>query len=405
MLNTAQVRKDFPILNQKINGHSLVYLDSGASSQKPTQVINAIQHYYNNNHSNVHRGVHKLSQRATDEYELARKKVQTFLNAKSDKEIIFVRGTTEGMNLIAHSLGHYCLSQGDEILITEMEHHANIVPWQLIAEFTGAKLVAAGVKDNGELDVEDFKRKLNNKTKIASFTHVSNAIGTINDVKELVSLARNNGSYTVVDGSQAAPHQPVDVQAIDCDFYVITGHKMYAPTGIGAVYGKLDLLKALPPYHGGGEMIRIVTIEKSTYAEVPAKFEAGTPNIAGAIGLGAAIDYIENLSFDNIIAHEKKLLAYGTQKAASIPQLKMIGEADNKAAILSFVIDGIHPHDLGTILDDQGVAVRTGHHCAQPIMKRFNVPATVRASMAVYNTEDDIDALFSAVDKAIKMFE
>lgn len=405
MFDINKVKQDFPVLDQDVHEHRLVYLDSGASSQKPLQVINAVSDYYKHDHSNVHRGVHTLSQRATNLFEAARDKVQHFLNAPSNKEIIFVRGTTEGINLIAHSLGRHCLQAGDEILITEMEHHANIVPWQLMAEYTGAKVVAVAVKDNGELDLDDYKAKLNSKTKIVAVTHVSNAIGTVNDVKSIVALAKANGSYTVIDGSQAAPHQKIDVQDVDCDFYVITGHKMYAPTGIGAVFGKLDILNAIPPYHGGGEMIRIVTIEKSTYAEVPAKFEAGTPNIAGAIGLGAAIDYLNDLGIDNVHAYEQELLAYGLEKAANVPGLKMIGEAKDKAAILSFVIEGIHPHDLGTILDHQGVAVRTGHHCAQPIMKRFNVPATARASLGVYNTKEDLDALFDALTTAINMFK
>jgi len=403
-INVVNIRKDFPVLDQQVNGKPLVYLDNAASSQKPLQVQQAMSDYYNQDHANVHRGVHSLSQRATDAFEGARTKVKEFLGASSEKEIIFVRSATEGLNLIASSYGRMALKQGDEVLITVMEHHSNIIPWQLICEQTGAILKAVDVNDAGELDVDQFKAMLTENTKIAAFNHVSNALGTINPVKELALVARQAGVTTVIDGSQAAPHLAIDVQDIDCDFYVITGHKMFAPTGIGVVYGKLSLLEAMPPYQGGGEMIKMVSIEKSTYAELPAKFEAGTPDIAGSIGLGAAIDYMNEIGIVNIAAHEHALLEYATQKASEIPELKIIGTAKNKAAVLSFVIDGIHPHDLGTILDNEGVAVRTGHHCAQPLMKRFNVPATARASFAMYNTFEEVDALMAAIKKAIEMF-
>ena len=399
-----KIRKDFPVLDQQVNGKPLSYLDNAASSQKPLQVQQAMTDYYNQDHANVHRGVHSLSQRATNAFEGARTKIKDFLGAACEKEIIFVRSATEGLNLIASSYGRMSLKPGDEVLITIMEHHSNIIPWQLICEQTGAVLKSVDVNDAGELDVEQFQAMLNERTKIAAFNHVSNALGTINPVKELVALAHQAGAITVIDGSQAAPHLAIDVQDIDCDFYVITGHKMFGPTGIGVVYGKQALLEAMPPYQGGGEMIKFVSIEKSTYADLPAKFEAGTPDIAGSIGLGAAVDYMNEIGIDNIAAHEHALLEYATTKAGEIEQLKIIGAAQNKAAVLSFVIEGIHPHDLGTILDNEGVAIRTGHHCAQPLMKRFNVPATARASFAVYNTFEEVDALMAAINKAIDMF-
>ena len=404
LLDVQAIRKDFPVLDQQVHGKPLVYLDNAASSQKPLQVQQAINDYYNHDHANVHRGVHSLSQRATDAFEGARTKVKEFLGAASEKEIIFVRSATEGLNLIASSYGRMVLKEGDEVLITVLEHHSNIVPWQIICEQTGAKLKSVDVNDAGELDLEQYKLLLTEKTKIAAFNHVSNALGTINPVKELVRLAHDAGVTTVVDGSQAAPHLVIDVQAIDCDFYVITGHKMFGPTGTGIVYGKQALLEAMPPYQGGGEMIKQVSLEKSTYAELPAKFEAGTPDIAGSVGLAAAIDYIYSIGIENIAAHEHALLEYTTEKASEIKELRIIGTAQNKAAVFSFVVEGIHPHDLGTILDNEGVAVRTGHHCAQPLMKRFNVPATARASFAVYNTFEEVDALMAAIKKAIEMF-
>ncbi len=399
------IRSDFPILDQQIHGKPLVYLDNAASSQKPVQVQQAMQDYYSHDHANVHRGVHSLSQRATDSFEAARGKVRAFLNAASEKEIIFVRSATEGLNLIAASYGRMVLKPADEVLITVLEHHSNIVPWQLICEQTGATLKSVDVNDAGELDMQQYKMMLTENTKIAAFNHVSNALGTINPVKEMVKLAHDAGVTTVIDGSQAAPHLAIDVQAIDCDFYVITGHKMFGPTGIGVVYGKQALLEAMPPYQGGGEMIKLVSLEKSTYAELPAKFEAGTPDIAGAIGLAAAIDYMNEIGIENIARHEHELLDYATARASEIKKLKIIGTAKNKASVLSFVIEGIHPHDLGTILDNEGVAVRTGHHCAQPLMKRFNVPATARASFAMYNTIEEVDALIAGIKKAIEMFE
>ena len=403
-LDVQAIRKDFPVLDQQVHGKPLVYLDNAASSQKPLQVQQAINDYYNHDHANVHRGVHSLSQRATDAFERARTKVKEFLGAASEKEIIFVRSATEGLNLIASSYGRMVLKEGDEVLITVLEHHSNIVPWQIICEQTGAKLKSVDVNDAGELDLEQYKSLLTERTKIAAFNHVSNALGTINPVKEMVRLAHDAGVTTVIDGSQAAPHLVIDVQAIDCDFYVITGHKMFGPTGMGAVYGKQALLEAMPPYQGGGEMIKQVSLEKSIYADLPAKFEAGTPDIAGSVGLAAAIDYMYGIGIENIAAHEHALLEYATEKASEIKELRIIGTAQNKAAVFSFVIEGIHPHDLGTILDNEGVAVRTGHHCAQPLMKRFNVPATARASFAVYNTFEEVDALMAAIKKAIEMF-
>ena len=403
--DVLKVRRDFPILDQQIHNKPLVYLDNAASSQKPVQVQQAMQDYYLHDHANVHRGVHSLSQRATDSFEAARTTVRKFLGAESEKEIIFVRSATEGLNLIASSYGRQVLAPGDEVLITVLEHHSNIVPWQLICEQTGATLKSVDVNDAGEVDMQQFKASLTANTKIAAFNHVSNALGTINPVKEMVALAHAAGVTTVIDGSQAAPHLAINVVDIDCDFYVITGHKMFGPTGIGVVYGKQALLEAMPPYQGGGEMIKFVSLEKSTYAELPAKFEAGTPDIAGAIGLAAAIDYMNEIGIENIASYEHELLNYATDAAAEIKNLRMIGTAKNKASVLSFVIEGIHPHDMGTILDNEGVAVRTGHHCAQPLMKRFNVPATVRASFAMYNTTQEVDALMAAINKAIEMFE
>ena len=403
--DVMKIRKDFPILDQQVHGKPLVYLDNAASSQKPLQVQQAMQDYYLHDHANVHRGVHSLSQRATDSFEAARETVRCFLNAASVKEIIFVRSATEGLNLIAASYGRMNLKPGDEVLITVLEHHSNIVPWQLICEQTGATLKSVDVNDEGELDMQQFEQSLTGNTKIAAFNHVSNALGTINPVKEMVKLAQDAGVTTVIDGSQAAPHLRIDVQALDCDFYVITGHKMFGPTGTGVVYGKQSLLEAMPPYQGGGEMIKFVSLEKSTYADLPAKFEAGTPDIAGAIGLAAAIDYMNSIGIENIARYEQELLEYATSRANEIRKLQIIGTARNKASVLSFVIDGIHPHDLGTILDNEGVAVRTGHHCAQPLMKRFKVPATARASFAMYNTMEEVDALIAAIKKAIEMFE
>ena len=402
--DVMKIRRDFPILDQKVHGKPLVYLDNAASSQKPLQVQQAMQDYYLHDHANVHRGVHSLSQRATDLFESARGTVRAFINAALDKEIIFVRSATEGLNLIASSYGRMVLKPGDEILITVLEHHSNIVPWQLICEQTGATLKSVDVNEAGELDMSQFEALLTANTKIAAFNHVSNALGTINPVREMVRLARDAGVTTVIDGSQAAPHLAIDVQAIDCDFYVITGHKMFGPTGIGVVYGRQALLEAMPPYQGGGEMISFVSLEKSTYAPLPAKFEAGTPDIAGAIGLAAAIDYMNDIGIENIARYEHELLDYATTRAQEIKPLRIIGTAPNKASVLSFVINGIHPHDLGTILDNEGVAVRTGHHCAQPLMKRFNVPATARASFAMYNTTQEIDVLMAAINKAIEMF-
>ena len=403
-LDITKIREDFPILGQTINGHPLGYLDNAATSQKPTVVINAVKDYYEKINANVHRGAHTLSEQATEEYEKTRKKIQRFINANHSDEIIYTSGTTESINLVAASYGRANLQPGDEILITAFEHHSNIVPWQLICEQTGAVLKVAPINEKGEVIVEDFKKALNSKTKIAAFSHISNALGTINPVKEMTALAHEYNAVVLVDGAQALPFMQVDVQSIGCDFYTGSGHKLFAPTGIGFLYGKAELLNAMPPYKGGGEMINQVSFEKTTYAVLPYKFEAGTPNIAGAIGLGHAIDYLMNLGQEAITAYEDDLLAYATAKAEAMPGITIIGTASNKASILSLVLDGIHAHDVGTILDHQGIAVRTGHHCAMPVMKFFKVAATVRASFVFYNTKEEIDALFVGIKKVQEMF-
>lgn len=413
MTNTAQItevknqdiRDQFPILNREINGHPLVYLDNAASSQKPKCVIDAISNYYSADHSNVHRGVHTLSQIATDKFEAARKEMQHFLNAKSDTEIIFTSGCTDGINLVAGALSHGMISEGDEILISEMEHHSNIVPWQLNAEYSGAKLVVVNVLPDGSLDMDDFKSKLSDRTKLVSIVHVSNALGTINPVKEITKLAKDKGAWVFIDGAQAAPHTSIDVQDIGCDFYVLSGHKMYGPTGSGILYGKADVLNAMPPYRGGGEMIATVTFEKTTYNEIPFKFEAGTPNIADAIGLAEAAKFIGRIGYDRINEIEHALLEYATEKLHEIPGVRIIGEAENKSGVLSFDIDGIHPSDVGTIIDKLGIAVRTGHHCTQPLMAKFGLPGTIRASFAIYNTLEEIDKFIAAVKRAINMLQ
>jgi len=403
--DAERVRGDFPILREKVNGRPLVYLDNAATSQKPRAVLDAMQHYYAADNANIHRGVHTLSVRATDAYEGARVKVQQFLGAQRPEEIVFVRSATEAVNLVANTWGRANLKPGDEVLITVMEHHSNIVPWQMICEQTGAVLRVAPINDDGELLLDEFETLLKpGKTRIVSAAHVSNALGTINPVREMVRLAHQGGAIIMLDGAQAAPHMAVDVRALGCDFYIVSGHKMYGPTGIGALYGRYDLLNAMPPYQGGGDMILSVTFEKTTYNCVPYKFEAGTPNIAGTIGLGAAVDYLRSIGISTIAAWEHELLDYGTRALRDIPGVRLIGTAKDKAAVLSFLVGDIHPHDVGTILDQQGIAIRTGHHCAQPVMDRFGVAATARASFAFYNTKQEIDALAAGIRKAIEVF-
>jgi cysteine desulfurase/selenocysteine lyase len=398
-LDVQEVRKDFPILHQKVHGKPLVYLDNAATTQKPLAVIEAIENYYRRDNSNIHRGVHALSERATEAYEKVRGAAQKFLNAADKKEIIFVRGTTEAINLVAQSYGRKNVGSGDEVLITAMEHHSNIVPWQLLCEEKNAHLRVAPINDRGELVLEEFEKLLGPRTKIVGVGHVSNALGTINPVREIVRMAHARNIPVLVDGAQGAPHTRMDVQALDCDFYTISGHKMYGPTGIGVLYGKARLLEAMPPYQGGGDMIASVTFEKTVYNRLPYKFEAGTPNIADTIGLGAAIEYLNTLGLERIEAHEADLLAYATRAVESIPGVRIVGTAREKAAVLSFVMEDIHPHDIGTILDNEGIAVRTGHHCAQPVMQCFKVPATARASFGLYNTREEVDALAAGIKK------
>ena len=388
-----KLREDFPVLKQRIHGKPLVYLDSAATSQKPFAVIEAIRKFYEVDCANIHRGVHELSQRSTAAYEETRIKAKRFLNARAKNELIFVRGATEGINLVASSWGRKNVKAGDEIVISTLEHHSNIVPWQMLCEEKGARLRVIPVDDRGELLLEEYEKLLGPRTRMVAVGHVSNALGTINPVRQIVEMAHRAGALALIDGAQAAPHMKIDVQALDADFYAFSGHKVIGPTGIGILYGKAKLLNSMPPYQGGGDMIKSVTFEKTVYADLPYKFEAGTPNIAGGIGLGAAFDYVTRLGLDNIAAYEHELLLYGTEALSRIPGLRIIGTAREKAAVLSFVIDGIHPHDIGTVLDRQGIAVRTGHHCAQPVMDRFGVPATTRASLAFYNTFAEIDAL------------
>ena len=399
-----RVRGDFPILREQVHGHPLVYLDNAATSQKPQAVIDAIRNYYEHDNANIHRGVHFLSERATEEYERARSTAQQFVNAADTREIIFTRGTTEAINLVAQTYGRKHVAAGDEILVTAMEHHSNIVPWQLLCEEKGARLRVAPIDDRGELLVGEFEKLLGSRTKIVAIPHVSNALGTINPVEKLVELAHRWNAPVLVDGAQAAPHLPIDVRALGCDFYAFSGHKVYGPTGIGVLYGKAALLDAMPPYQGGGDMISSVTFEKTTYNKLPYKFEAGTPHVSGAIGLGAALDYVNGLGIGEIAAHEEELLAYATAALSAVPDIRLIGTAPHKAGVVSFVMDGIHPHDIGTILDQEGIAVRTGHHCAQPVMQRFNVPATVRASFALYNTKQEIEELVNGIRKVREVF-
>lgn len=394
------IRSQFPALDQEVHGKPLVYLDNAATSQKPQSVIDAVSHYYERDNSNVHRGVHTLSERATAGYEGARSKVAAFLGAASEKEIIFTRGTTEAINLVAQAYARPLLKAGDEVVISHMEHHSNIVPWQMVCRQTGATLKVAPINDDAELIIDDFKALLNDNTRIVAVGHVSNALGTVNPVAELVGLAKEAGAVVLVDGAQATPHCSVDVKALDVDFYAFSGHKVYGPTGIGALYGKAALLEAMEPWQGGGEMIKVVRLDESEFNTIPHKFEAGTPNIGGAIGLGAALDFIDDIGLDEIAAWEAELLEYATQKISEIPGIKIIGTAEHKAGILSFQLDGVHAGDLGTIMDRFGVAIRAGHHCAMPAMERFGVESTARASLACYNTKDDIDAFIAALIKA-----
>jgi len=402
--DVQRIRRDFPILTQRIHGKPLVYLDNAATTQKPQSVIDAMVRSYAVDNANIHRGVHLLSERATQAYEEARIKVQKFLNAPNPREIIFVRGTTEAINLVAQTFGRVNLGKGDEVLITEMEHHSNIVPWQMICEEKGAQLRVLPITDAGELRMDLLDGMLTNRTKIVAVAHVSNSLGTINPIQTIVERAHERGIPVLVDGAQAVAHMPVDVQALGCDFYAMSGHKLFGPTGIGVLYGRLRLLEAMPPYQGGGDMISAVSFKKTTYNVVPNKFEAGTPNIAGSVGLGAAIDYVKSLDFTAVAAYESELLAYGTAALSAVPGIRIVGTASHKASVLSFVMDDVHPHDIGTILDQEGVAIRTGHHCTQPLMERLCLPATARASLALYNTKEEIDALVGALSKVREIF-
>jgi cysteine desulfurase/selenocysteine lyase len=403
-LDLAKIRGDFPILAERIHGKPLVYLDNAATSQKPRAVINAIVGYYEHLNANIHRGVHTLSVRATEAHDAARQTVKRFLNAADTREIVFLRGATEAINLVAQSYGRTHVAAGDEVLITAMEHHSNIVPWQILCEEKGAQLKVAPMDDRGQLRLDEFEKLIGPRTKMVAVTHVSNALGTVNPLREMIERSHRRGVPVLVDGAQAVPHFAVDVQALDCDFYAFSGHKVYGPTGIGVLYGKRALLEAMPPYQGGGDMIRSVTFEKTTYNVLPFKFEAGTPDIAGAIALGAALEYIGGIGMDRIAAHEHELLAYAAEAVGAIPGVQLIGMASERAGALSFVLDGVHPHDLGTILDRHGIAIRTGHHCAQPVMERFGIPATARASFAVYNTKQEVDALVEGIQAAREVF-
>ncbi|MCC6825692.1 MAG: cysteine desulfurase [Acidobacteria bacterium] len=402
--DVEKIRADFPVLSREVNGKPLVYLDNSASSQVPQTVIDRTSKYLTEEHSNIHRGVHYLSQHATTAYEAAREKVKRFINAPEAKECIFVRGTTEGINLVAYSYGRAFINEGDEIILSAMEHHSNIVPWQIVAEDRGAKIRVIPMNERGELIIEEYEKLLNERTKIVAVAHVSNSLGTVNPIKEMIATAHKFGVPVLVDAAQSVPHFPVDVQDLDADFFVFSGHKMFAPTASGIVYGKREWLDKLPPYQTGGGMIRTVSFEKTTYAPIPEKFEAGTPGIAAGIGLGAAIDYLNALDFKAAAEYEHSLLEYATARLSDIPEVKIIGTAASKASVLSFTISGIHPHDIGTILDQQGIAVRAGHHCAQPVMQFFDVPATARASFAFYNTKEEVDKLADAIQKVIEVF-
>ena len=402
--DVERIRAEFPALDQRVHGKPLVYLDNAATTQKPRQVIDRIVRYYTEENSNVHRGVHYLSEVATAAYEGARTTVKRFINARDEKEIVFTRGTTEAINLVASAWGRRNVGRDDEVLITAIEHHSNIVPWQMLCDERGAKLRVAPVNDAGEVVLEEFERLLNPRTKIAAFGHASNALGTINPVKRMTEMAHAAGALVVIDGAQGVPHIAIDVRDLDCDFYAFSGHKVYGPTGIGVLYGKQAILEAMPPYQGGGDMILSVSFEKTTYNALPYKFEAGTPNIAGVIGLGSALEYVSDAGIENIAAHEQDLLRYATGRLREIKGLRLIGTAAEKASVISFTLEGVHPHDIGTILDQEGIAVRTGHHCAQPLMMRFNVPATGRASFGMYNTRAEVDALVAGLHKVIEVF-
>jgi len=403
-IDVAALRRDFPILDLKVKDKPLIFLDNAASSQMPRQVIERWVKYRSAQHANIHRAVHYLSETATAEYEAARRKVQAFLNAREERECIFTSGTTDGINLVAHGYGRKFFGAGDEIILTTLEHHSNIVPWQMVAEEKGAKIRVVPVNDRGELLVDEYRKLFSKNTKFVAMTHVSNALGTINPVKEMVAIAHEHGVPVLVDGAQAAPHLKVDVQDIGCDFYAFSGHKVCGPTGIGALYGRAELLEKMQPFKGGGDMILSVTFEKTTYAPIPAKFEAGTPPIGEAITLGAALDYLRGIGLDRIAAHETDLLDYATDRFNRLPGVRLIGTAEKKAAVLSFAVEGVHPHDVGSLLNDDGVAIRTGHHCAQPVMQRFKVPATCRASFAFYNTTDEVDALVASIGRVQKLF-
>ncbi len=402
--DVERIRADFPVLRQTVNGKPLVYLDNAASSQVPQVVIERGSMYLEQEHSNIHRGVHYLSQKATTAYEGARETVKRFINARDSKECIFVRGATEGINLVMHGYGRKFISAGDEIIISAMEHHANIVPWQMLCEEKGARLRVIPMNDAGELLLDEYDELLNERTKLVAVTHVSNALGTINPVKDMIERAHKYGVPVVIDGAQSAPHMPVDVQDLDCDFYAFSGHKIFAPTGSGVIYGKAALLEKMNPFQGGGDMIKSVTFEKTTFAELPNKFEAGTPAIASQIGLGAAIDYLNTIGREQAAVHEHELLRYATERLSAIEGVRIIGTARDMASVLSFVIDEVHPHDIGTILDQEGIAIRAGHHCAQPVMQRFNIPATARASFAFYNTKEEVDVLANTIEKVIEIF-
>jgi len=402
--DVERIRLDFPILNQLVHGKPLVYLDNAATSQKPRTVIETLRRYYLADNANIHRAVHLLGERSTRAYEASREKVRRFLGAAREEEIIFVRGTTEGINLVASSFGKKFIHPGDEIVISAMEHHSNIVPWQLICEEKGATLKVAPINDEGELLLPEFEKLLTPRTRIVSIVHVSNALGTINPIRRIIEMAHSRKIPVLIDGAQSAPHMPVNVQELDCDFYAFSGHKLYGPTGIGVLYGKAALLESMPPYQGGGDMISSVTFEKTLYNKLPYKFEAGTPNIADVIGLGAAIDYLNQVGMEKISAYEQELLDYATERIVKLPGVRILGTAREKASLISIVMDGIHPHDIGTVLDQEGIAVRAGHHCAQPVMDRFGVPATTRASFAFYNTRAEIDALVTGIEKVREVF-
>ena len=402
--NAERIREDFPVLKLKVNGKPLVYLDNAATAQKPRVVLDALRKFYETECANVHRGLHWMSEEATRDYEESREKVRQFLGAADVKEVIFVRGTTEAINLVAHSFGRPRVRAGDEILITAMEHHSNIVPWQILCEQTGAQLRVAPINDDGELLLDEFEKLLSPRTRLVAVSHVSNALGTVNPVAQIIEMAHRRKVPVLVDGAQAAPHLPVNVRELDCDFYAFSGHKLFGPTGIGVLYGKAQWLEEMPPYQGGGDMIRSVTFEKTTYNSLPYKFEAGTPHIAGVIGLGAAVDYLSRIGLARAAAYERELLDYATERLRRIPDARIIGTAREKAGVLSFVLEGIHPHDVGTILDQEGIAVRAGHHCAMPVMERFQVPATARASFAFYNTPQEVDALIAGIEKVKEIF-